>query len=267
MNASTVERALPGTRARAAGLGRVLAALVLFGVGFGFVEAAVVVYLRAAYEPLHERLYPREHADPLLGGLLPFLPLERLQSESPSFVSWRATELAREVATLLMLVGAALAVARSCREWFAAFVLAFGLWDLFYYVFLKVLIGWPASLLTWDILFLLPVPWVAPVLAPGLVALAMVVAGAVTLEREAAGRPLRLTWAHWLLLGTGGAILIASFCWDLPNIEAGGLPNPFPWPLFALGLGLGLAAFGHALRAGNREPSQPALCAPLSHPL
>src|SRR5205823_5927508 len=86
--------------ARAPGLARALTALVLFGVAFGYVEAAVVVYLRAAYEPLHERLYPRAHADPRLGGLLPFLPLERLQSMGPSFVAWTATELAREAATL-----------------------------------------------------------------------------------------------------------------------------------------------------------------------
>src|SRR4029077_18319971 len=104
---------------------------------------------------------------------------------------------------VLMLTAGALAVARSFREWFAAFVLAFGLWDLFYYVFLKVLIGWPASLLTWAILFLVPVPGVAPALAPGLVALVMVVAGALALWREAAGRPLRLTWLHWLALTVG----------------------------------------------------------------
>ncbi len=235
--------------ARARGLARALAALTLFGVGFGYVEAAVVVYLRAAYEPLHARLYPAEHADPILGGLLPFIPLHRLQSAGPPFVDWVTTELAREAATLLMLTGAALAVARNFREWFAAFVFAFGLWDLFYYVFLKVLIGWPASLLTWDILFLLPVPWVAPVLAPALVALAMVLTGAVALARERAGRPLRLTAAHWLALSASGAALIATFCWDTRNIAQGGSPQPFPWPVFALGLALALAAFGHALRA------------------
>src|SRR5437763_3624742 len=138
-------------RAPAPGLARALTSLVLFGVAFGYVEAAVVVYLRAAYEPLHERLYPRAHGDPRLGGLLPFIPLQRLQSAGPAFVDWTATELAREAATLLLLTAAALAVAHNFRQWFAAFVLAFGLWDLCYYVFLKVLIDWPASLLTWDI--------------------------------------------------------------------------------------------------------------------
>jgi hypothetical protein len=248
MSASTLKPTPGGPRARAAGPGRALLALTLFGVAFGYVEAAVVVYLRAAYEPLHARLYPREHADPVLGGLLPFLPLRRLQSEGPSAVDWAATELAREVATLLLLTAAALAVAHNFRAWFAAFVFTFGLWDLFYYVFLKALIDWPASPWTWDILFLLPVPWVAPVLAPALVALVMIFAGALALRRELAGRPLRLTWAHGLTLSAGGAALIGAFCWDVRNVEQGGLPNPFPWPLFALGLALGLAAFADALR-------------------
>jgi hypothetical protein len=225
-------------------LPRALAALVLFGVAFGLVEAAVVVYLRAAYEPLHQRLHPGRAA----GDLLPFIPLERLAAEGPAFVDWRTTELAREAATLVMLAAAALAVARNGRQWFAAFVLAFGLWDIFYYVFLKVLIDWPASLLTWDILFLVPVPWVAPVLAPALVALVMVVAGTVSLWREAAGRPLCLTWAHWLALTVGGTVITAAFCWDHENVSRGGMPNPFHWRLFAAGLLLGLAAFLHALR-------------------
>jgi hypothetical protein len=254
MSASLLELAPAGVRARAPGLARTLAALTLFGVAFGYVEAAVVVYLRAAYEPLHERLYPDLHTDPRLGGLLPFIPLERLQSAGPAFVDWTATELAREAATLLLLTAAALAVARSFREWFAAFVLSFGLWDLFYYLFLKLLIGWPESPLTWDILFLVPVPWVAPVLAPALVAVAMVVTGAVALWREAVGRPLRLAWGHWLALSAGGLLLVAAFCWDYRNVERGGLPNPFNRPLFAAGLALGLAAFAHALRAPSPGP-------------
>src|SRR5436309_9839060 len=126
MSASQVDLVPAGVPARVPGLARTLAALTLFGVAFGYVEAAVVVYLRAAYEPLHERLYPDLHRDPRLGGLLPFVPLERLQSAGPAFVDWAATELAREAATLLMLTAAAPAVARSFRQWFAAFVLVFG---------------------------------------------------------------------------------------------------------------------------------------------
>jgi hypothetical protein len=221
---------------------RPLLALTLFAGAFGYVEAAVVVYVRASYEPLHQRLYPGRAP----GDLLPFIPLERLIVPGAEFVDWPTTELFREAATLAMLAGAALAAARNGREWFAAFVLVFGVWDISYYISLKSLIDWPASLLTWDVLFLVPVVWAAPVLAPLLTALAMTGAGAAALWREAAGRQLRLAWGHWLALVAGGAVQVAAFCGDHRNLSTGGAPNPFPWPLFALGLGLALAAFAHA---------------------
>src|SRR5262249_46476236 len=140
----------------------------------------------------------------------------------------------------------------------AAFVLAFGVWDLAYYLGLKLLLGWPDSLLTWDLLFLLPVPWAAPVLAPALVALTMAAAGAVGLWREARGRPLRLGGGRRAgraaALTAGGLLLVTAFCWDWKNLAAGGMPNPFNWPLFALGEGLGLAAFLAALRGADTAP-------------
>lgn len=228
---------------RMPGLLRVLAALLLFGVSFGFVEAAVVVYLRPLYQPLHGR-----HPD----ALFPLATLEQLKAR-PEYLRWLYTELAREGATLLMLAAVALAGARSFRQWFAAFVVVFGIWDVFFYVFLKVLLDWPADLGTWDLLFLLPVPWVGPVLAPLLVALSMIVCGMIALWREAIGQPLRLTGWHWLVLVAGGVVLVTAFCWDWRNTTAGGVPNPFHWPLFAVGLALGLASFGHALRAGTRD--------------
>jgi hypothetical protein len=116
-------------------------------------------------------------------------------------------------------------------------------------VFLKVLLDWPASFMTWDLLFLLPVPWVGPVLAPLLVALSMIGVGAAALWRQAIGQPLRLCWLHWLVLVVGGLIVVTAFCWDYRNTLAGGEPNPFNWPLFALGEGMALASFLHALRS------------------
>jgi hypothetical protein len=232
-------------------LPRVLAALTLFGVSFGYVEAAVVIYLRAVYEPLHERLYPDRQA----GDLLPLVPMDTLATEGMKGVAWPTAEVAREAATLVMLAAAALAVARNFRQWFAAFVFVFGLWDLFYYVFLKVLLDWPASLLIWDILFLVPVPWVAPILAPATVALTMVAAGALALWREGVGRPVFLSALHWLAFATASLIITMAFCWDFRNVAAGGIPEPFPWPLFAAGAVLALAGFGHAIlaRTGQSE--------------
>jgi hypothetical protein len=223
---------------------RVFLALLLFGVSFGYVEAAAVVYLRGLYEPLHERLHPGVAS----GELFPLIRLDQLQAAGPQPTRWLAIELARELATLLLLAAAALAVAQNFRQWFAAFAVVFGVWDLFYYVFLKVLLDWPASLLTWDLLFLLPVPWASPVLAPVLVAGTMILAGALVLRRELAGRPLRIGLGDWGAVGAGAVILVAAFCWDCRNLLEGGVPNSFNWPLFVLGEGIGIGGVLHAWR-------------------
>lgn len=233
----------PPVAAPAPALRRMLAGLVLFGMAFGYVEASVVVYLRALIEPI----YLRAHPAAVPNQLFPLLRLDQLQAEGQPALRYLATELCREAATLLMLAGVALAITRNFRQWFAAFVIGFGVWDIFYYVFLKVLLDWPASLLTWDLLFLLPVPWVGPVLAPVLVALAMVGAGVVLLAREAAGRPIPLTLGHWMAIVGGGLVMVLAFCWDYRNILAGGEPNPFQWPLFLAGLLLGLVGFLHGV--------------------
>src|SRR5262249_23974885 len=152
---------------------RVLLALLLFGAAFGYVEAAVVVYLRGLYEPLHAKLHPE--APPT--SLFPILRLDEVEAAGPVYFRWLHTEVAREFATLVLLGAVALGVARNARQWFAAFMVAFGLWDIFFYLALKALIDWPTSLLEWDLLFLLPVPWVGPIIAPLEIAVAMIGSG------------------------------------------------------------------------------------------
>jgi len=118
--------------------------LALFAVAMAFVESAVVVYLRGLFYP--EGFY----------GTLAAIP-----------VFYYGTEVFREAATIVMLAAVALLAAR--RGWWervAYFLFCFGVWDIFYYVWLYALLGWPPSLLTNDLLFLIPVPWVAPVAAP-----------------------------------------------------------------------------------------------------
>jgi len=222
---------------------RILLALLLFGVSFGYVEAAVVVYLRSLYEPLHQRFHPG-HAE---GELFPLITLDQLKSAGSPPMRWLAVELVREAATLLMLAAVAVAVARNFRQWLSGFLIAFGLWDIFYYVFLKLLLNWPASWMTWDLLFLLPVPWAGPVLAPVLVALSMIGAGVFVLWRERLDRPLRPGWLAWTAIGVGAALLLLAFCGDYRNLLDGGLPSSFSWMLFSLGEGVGLAGFLHAL--------------------
>jgi hypothetical protein len=201
--------------------------LVLFGIAFGYLEAAVVVYLRTIGAPI------RAAADLPAQELFPLLRLDRL---TPATLSLIKIELAREASTLVLIWAAS----HSARNRLAAFALAFGVWDLTFYLWLRVLIGWPPSLLTWDLLFLLPVPWAAPVLAPAIVAATMAGFGAWLMLREPRGvrRLLPAT-----LLAVGVAVLLVSFLWDWRRLLAGEAPMAFPWLIFALGETLAVLGF------------------------
>ena len=223
---------------------RIITALFLFGITFGYVEASVVVYLRAIYEPLRQSISPRPPNE-----LFPLITPRQLEAAGPENVRRLLTELAREAATILMLAAIGLAVARTVHDWAAAFLIAFGVWDISFYAFLKILIGWPASLYTWDLLFLIPVPWASPVIAPVIVSLSMIVCGLIALRRPIHIRPLQ-----WSAILAGGVIIVIAFTLDYANLTAGRMPNPFNWIVFSLGELLGLAGFFFAaLRRESRE--------------
>jgi len=222
-------------------------AILLFGISFGYVEAAVVTYLRPQFDAVRTAFAPSSSGS----DLFPLLSPQQVRAAGPDMVRLVETEVAREAATLLMLGAVAAAVGGNFRQWFAFFLLAFGTWDLFYYAFLKVLIDWPKSLLTWDVLFLIPVPWSGPVLAPALVALTMIGTGLVYLWRESNGHSIRLRAVHWLCTYVGALLVLAAFTWDYRNIVSGGMPKHFNWPLFALGEGLWVMTFLHWLGASE----------------
>lgn len=213
-----------------------LCALTLFGLSFGFIEATLVVYARYLAAPLREA-----------AGLVPddlFPLLVGAKAVANPLVKRVATfEMFREAATLVLLWSAGLAIGRDRTSRFAAFLLAFGVWDLSYYLSLKLLIGWPASIMEPDILFLLPQPWWAPVLAPVLAAVTMAVFGALYLCRPFATSP-----AHWALIILGGAMMTAAFVWDATALAAGAVPRQFNWPLYLAGWGLAASAAAHAAR-------------------
>jgi hypothetical protein len=158
---------------------RRLAALAVFAAAFGFVEAAVVVYLRAAV------------------GLLPGYTgtLSQLQHSSQSYhqeqsisefpQSLLTIELYREAATMVMLISAALLAASGTSARWAAFLWIFALWDIAYYAGLWATVRWPASLIDLDVLFLIPVPWIAQVWFPLLVSALTVLAIALCSRGEA----------------------------------------------------------------------------------
>ncbi len=210
--------------------------VVMWAIAFAFVEAAVVEYLRALYYPLER------------GGFqFPLQTWEDLCSMGWEHLRRLYIELGREAATLVMLATLGAAVGRNRREAWAHFMIAFGTWDIFFYVWLKLFLGWPESLWTWDLLFLLPVPWVGPVLAPVIISLCLIGSGLIVLWYEQREQPLALSWIEWALISAGGLVVILSFCLDAENVLNGGMPRHFSWCLFALGLSTSLVTFGRVV--------------------
>ena len=191
-----------------------------YAVGMAWVESAVVFYLRT----LSHRLDPYQ-AEPL-----------------PPVAGLAATELVREAATLLMLVTVGMLAGKNWRARWGYAAIAFGVWDIFYYVFLKVIMDWPNSLTDWDILFLLPLPWWGPVIAPVLIATQMIVWGTLASQWEHQ-RPFRSEWRAWGLNFAGCALALYVFMEDAIRVVGKGedalrmmLPVRFDWPLFAVAL-------------------------------
>ncbi len=170
---------------------KLLTWIILFSIAMGFMEAAVVVYLRELY-------YPQGFEFPL--------------TIIPNKIA--IVEFWREVATIIMLVGTGIVAGKTKLSRFAYFIIAFAVWDLFYYVFLYVLISWPQSLFTWDILFLIPVPWVGPVIAPCIVSFQMFLFGCLIIYFEEKYKNVKITGSQWLLLISGVIIIIISFTTD-----------------------------------------------------
>ncbi len=176
----------------------------VFAMAMGFLEAIVVVYLRQIYYPM--------------GFDFPLTIL------SPSMYS---IELLREAVTLVMLVTIGIIAGKNKLQKFSYFIYCFGVWDIFYYIGLKSLLNWPPSLLTWDILFLIPVPWVGPVLAPVICSLTMIFLAICLIYTQEKGYEVSLTYREWSLISIGALIIFYSFIQDYTNIiiEGGFLKN------------------------------------------
>ncbi len=173
---------------------RLLIWIALFSVSMGYLESAVVVYLRAIY-------YPEGFAFPL-------------RTLDPGIAT---TEVIREAATLVMLISIAVMTFRRTISRFAAFIFAFAIWDISYYLFLWLLIGWPSSLLTWDILFLIPVTWVGPVLAPLINSAIMIILAILLIRSKSRNDRFRMTFLNWLFLVLGSVIIILAY--TLPYMQ------------------------------------------------
>ena len=194
------------------------AIVMTFAMAMAWVEAASVFYIRA----LVDRIEPYQ-AHPLpINGVL------------------GTVELWREAATLVMIAALGVLAGRTWRRRAGYAALAFGAWDIFYYVFLRLISGWPRTLLDWDILFLLPLPWWGPVLAPVSIALVMILWGTLATQSDDGATDAR--WA-WALACVGIVLALAVFMLDTSRALPEGrdavlevLPTTFQWPLFSVAL-------------------------------
>jgi hypothetical protein len=154
-----------------------------------------------------------------------------------------------------MIAAVGLLAGRSWHERLAWSAVVFGVWDIGYYAWLHLFSGWPPSLSTPDLLFLLPVPWVGPIWSPVAVSAALVGVGLAAASALRAGRELALARWH-LAAGLGGGLLVVlSYTLDAGRLIEGGMPGPYPWPVFAVGMVGALAAAGDSLR--RARPAAP----------
>lgn len=154
--------------------------VAIFSVAFAFVEAAVVVYLR--------HLIGASYSEIGQGQVLLLLPgIAFLQPETALKIiedsALLKVEMMREAATIIMLAAVALLAGKELKKRLAFFFLAFGIWDIFYYVFLKLTIDWPKTFNDLDIFFLLPVPWVGPVFVPIIISLFLIAGSLLYLNK------------------------------------------------------------------------------------
>ena len=197
-----------------------LAWLTIFSIAMGYLETTVVVYLRKIYYPA--------------GFQFPMVAIE------PSIA---ITEIGREVATVVMLAGIAILVGKNKLQRFAFFLYCFAIWDLCYYLFLKVLLNWPESLLTWDILFLIPLPWFGPVLAPCLLSLNFILFTFLVLYIQKQASEASLSKLEKSLMLFGALIAVISFVYEYVGVISSSniiqqicfTPQYYNWYFFLIG--------------------------------
>lgn len=97
-------------------------------------------------------------------------------------------------------------------------MLNFAVWDIFYYVWLKVLINWPESLFTWDILFLVPIVWAGPVLAPLICSITMLLFAGIILYLDNKGYPIEMKLNERVMLILGTLLIFCTYIWDYAKL-------------------------------------------------
>ena len=217
--------------------------LSVFAASFGVVEGSVVVYLRKIYYPGETTLFPLKSFEPAI----------------------YLVELVREAATLVMLFAVAAAAFKRSMLRFAGFILGFAVWDLVYYLMLKLSLGWPVDFFEWDILFLIPVVWAAPVMAPVICSVTMVFLAGIIFFYFSKNYFVKFSRLQLWLLIFGSLLILVSFIQDytllafsttsgrLQQVVAQYKPENFNWILFYLGEAVILLAIRDLMKKIQRS--------------
>lgn len=202
--------------------GWLLLCTAIFAIAMAYLESAVVVYLR--------RLY----------GIT---ELEKALVSMDAQIIY--IEAGRELATLIMVFTAAILAGKSVQSRLGYFLVLFGTWDIFYYFWLRVFIGWPVGWLDTDLLFMLPFPWWGPVLAPMLIAILMVISGVALVKMDGRSKAVKPGKIGWVALTLGVLIDLYVFMSDaiaalpasmetLSHVQM----SQFNWPFYIAGFGM-----------------------------
>ena len=210
--------------------------ITFFAIAMGFLETVVVIYLR-------DMFYTAGFNFPLKGFV------------NPSIIG---IEWIREFATIVMLVTIAMLAAKKFYERLAYFLYAFAIWDIFYYIFLKIFLDWPASMLTWDVLFLIPWPWAGPVIAPIICSILFIIMTLIIINSVDSNIKVRILPKEWALMVLGVILILYTWIYDygkiiisggytkdfftlnnnpeLMQIIANYMPKHYNWSVFILGI-------------------------------
>jgi hypothetical protein len=200
--------------------------IVIFSIAMAYLEAAIVVYLRQLFD---------------IGDLILQVP--------PFDKQIAAIELGRELATLIMLLAIGWIAGHNIQSRLSFTLMAFGAWDIFYYLWLNIFIGWPKSFIDPDLLFLIPLPWWGPVLSPILISILMIIGGVAVLTKNEKDAPIRFSLSFWIPLILGVLLMLYSFMADAIQILPASTaalndlrPSRFNWSVYLIGLGMAFAS-------------------------
>jgi hypothetical protein len=186
----------------------------LFAIAMAYLESAVVVYLRAMY------------------GIEDLVRDINFETDIYTFI-----EIGREAATIIMLATVSLIAGSKWLHKIGYFFLSFGIWDIFYYIWLYIFIQWPESILEWDVLFLIPLPWWGPVIAPVLISIVLISIGYLLIN----DLKFKVNSIEWIVFGIAVIILLFTFMEDSIKVIITGTgdltqirPTAFNWVLFLI---------------------------------